>query len=324
MRTRFNLSFLLICVCSVLFSTENLSAENVYKRLFATECDSLIKENENNPNFVILDVRTHIEWVGEHLEGSIYRSTGDSDFYQQLDELPKHKIYLLHCKSGGRSAGAFAKMKELEFAEVYEMIGGINAWKSANKPTTTLIEPKLMLVDYKIVSNNNTDTLLVKITNRANGTLEFTSAAIDDLHEVTSNFKADKILEGAADYTFSVIHSPTYYGDDSTKINIQSNGGEIELSVVFKNGIIQSVPVLNFNELVIYPNPTSEKLYIKNHGESSVDEISILTINGQTVMKVNWNSISEGIPVNQLLQGVYFIRMKIEGKVVSKKFIIKR
>jgi rhodanese-related sulfurtransferase len=324
MRARLKLVFWSIFVCSILFSNETFASEAIYKRLIATQCDSLVKANKTNPNFVILDVRTHGEWVGDHLEGAIYRSTGDADFKKRLDELPKHKTYLLHCKSGGRSAGAFARMKELEFAEVYEMIGGINAWKNANKPTTNLIEPKLMLVDYNIGSGSNTDTLLVTVTNRANGTLTFSSAVFDDLHEITSNFKSNNNIDGAEDYTFSVIHTPIYYGDDSTKINVKSNGGEIVLSVVFKNGVIQSIPDYNINELVIYPNPASEILHIKNYVETSIDEISILNINGQTVMKANWNSISEGITVNQLLQGVYFIRMKMNGQFVSKKFIIKR
>ena len=54
-------------ILSLLLSTtasanKNKTAENIYGRLTATQCDSLIKANETNPNFVILDVRTPFEW----------------------------------------------------------------------------------------------------------------------------------------------------------------------------------------------------------------------------------------------------------------------
>ena len=51
-------------------------------------------------------------------------------YAEDLDQLDKTKMYLIHCKSGGRSAGAFNTMKELEFMEVYNMPGGINQWIS--------------------------------------------------------------------------------------------------------------------------------------------------------------------------------------------------
>jgi len=71
---------------------------NIYKQLTAVKCDSLVKANENNPNFVILDVRTPGEYSGSHLMGAINRSTGDSNFDAQLAALPKHKLFLMHCR----------------------------------------------------------------------------------------------------------------------------------------------------------------------------------------------------------------------------------
>ena len=128
----YRLLFILVLITSFNFLFAGYaSAENIYGRLTAFQCDSLIKANETNPNFVILDVRTSGEWNGYHIMGSINRSTGLADFTTQLDALPKQKIFLLHCQSGGRSAGAFQKMKDFQFAEVYEMIGGINSWNAA-------------------------------------------------------------------------------------------------------------------------------------------------------------------------------------------------
>jgi rhodanese-related sulfurtransferase len=107
---------------------------NKYKTISALSCDSLIKANTENPNFVILDVRTPDVWKSEHLSGSINRNYYDADFDAQLNALPKNKIFLLHCQSGGRSAPSLAKLKNLNFAEVYEMSGGINLWKANHFP----------------------------------------------------------------------------------------------------------------------------------------------------------------------------------------------
>lgn len=313
------ISVFLFCL-SLSFAVHGQSA-NIYGRLKAVQCDSLIKANETNPNFVILDVRTPGEWNNYHIMGSINRSTGLSDFTSQLDALPKHKIFLLHCQSGGKSAVAFQKMKDLEYAEVYEMIGGINAWNAAGLPTTTVTQPKLMLVNYESISGEINDTLKVTITNRANGMLSFTSANIDDLHSVSDNFNLTSQIQGAFDYTFSIIHSMHYTGDDSTQIMLASNGGELDLNVVFKNGIIQGIQQQPFDEPVVYPNPARDRLFVKNIDPAS--KLSILNIQGQPILIKEGFETTNGINVNGLKNGFYILQIRKEGRTVVKKFVVR-
>lgn len=313
---------------SIYASSENLS-DNIYKTISVALCDSLIKANETNPNFVILDVRRPTEWSPDHLNGSINRNYYDSDIDAQLDALPKNKIFLIHCLSGGRSAGAFAKMKNLNFTEVYEMSGGINAWKSASYPTTSTHSPKLMLVSYVETSedsnvNGSTDTINITITNRANDTLTFSSVSFNDVHEVTNNFNIQSKLKGAEDYTFSVYHTPSYFADDTTKITIWSNGGQIDINIVFEQGLIQSTQPENLIDLVVFPNPAKNNLFIKNNSLNTINEVSIININGQMVLNETYFSIQEGINISDLQNGVYFIRITSEEQTVSKKFIINR
>lgn len=300
------------------------SEENIYKRFTAIQCDSLIKANETNPDFVILDVRTPGEWESYHIFGSINRSTGLSDFAAQLNVLPKHKIFLLHCQSGGRSAGAFTKMKEMGFTEVYEMIGGINAWKNASLPVTTGVQPKLMLVSYlKTLPGAFADTLKITVTNRANGELTFSAVSFTDVHHLENNFNPGNILKGAEDYTFSVIHSPAYSEIDSTKIQIESNGGTLELNIVFKNGEIQGIADQNLSELVIFPNPASEKLFFKSGTNTMVEEICISNIAGQVLIHQTSFSDTDGINISGLKNGLYIVQIKSSNQVLSKKIVIK-
>jgi len=317
--------FLIATACNIYSAkaeTTDISG-NIYKQLTAVKCDSLIKANETNPNFVILDVRTPGEWSSYHLMGSINRSTGLADFDAQLAALPKHKLYLMHCQSGGRSAGAFAKMKNLGFAEVYEMAGGLNSWNTAKLPTTTVTGPKLMLVSKSsVISGNNTDTIKIIITNRANEKLVFTSVSVIDLHPVKHNFNNSIAIEGAADYTFSVFHSPKYSGTDSTKVKLESNGGNLEISIVFKNGTIVGIEEQHVAELTLYPNPATTKFFIEGLTEQKVEEMSILSLTGKLVLTKNNIYEQEGINISQLQSGIYIVRIKAGKQTVSKKLVI--
>ncbi len=323
------IAFIQILVVSIVLSNaiaakESVVLENIYGRLTAIQCDSLIKANEPNPNFVILDVRTPAEWNAYHIMGSINRSTGLADFTAQLDALPKQKIFLLHCQSGGRSAGAFAKMKELGFAEVYEMIGGINSWNSAKLPTTTISQPKLMLVSYDgITSGNSSDTIKVTVTNRANGNLTFGTVSFSDIHNIINNFNPGIELQGAQDYTFSIVHSPGYSGDESTKISMESNGGKIDLEIEFKNGIIVGIEEQQIEQITVYPNPVSQRLYFKPNGMNYFDEISVINLAGQKVITNTQISVSNGIDISYLKNGIYILSVKTGNRIFTEKFIVR-
>lgn len=300
------------------------SFSGIYKQFSALQCDSLIKANALNPNFVILDVRTPGEYDGGHLTGSINRSTGLTDFTAQLAALPKHKTFLLHCQSGGRSASTFAKMKELNFAEVYEMIGGMNSWKGAGLPTTTQTQPKLMLVSAnKKGSSASADSVSITITNRANGKLTFSNAFFRDAHPVSNNFNLSKTVEGAEDYLFTIVHSPHYPGVDTTRVKLESNGGLLDFNVVFKNGVIQGIHPVELPELRVFPNPAKDMLFVNSHGESLISEIRVLHINGQVVLTQNGLPLQNGIDISHLNNGLYIVHLKIDNNWISKKIIIR-
>jgi rhodanese-related sulfurtransferase len=323
--------FLMLFVCVLVSNINTAKAEttdtsgNIYKQLTAVKCDSLIKANAANPNFVILDVRTPAEYSSYHLMGAINRSTGDANFDAQLAALPKHKLFLLHCQSGGRSAGAFAKMKNLGYAEVYEMIGGLNSWNAAKLPTTTVTGPKLMLVSKSnIISGSNSDTIKITITNRANEKLTFISVSVSDLHSVNHNFNNGVAIEGSFDYTFSVFHSPKYSGTDSTKVKLESNGGNLEISILYKNGIVTEIEEQQITELNVYPNPATSKFFIEGSGVQELKEISIISLTGKRVLSKNNVFGMDGIDISQLQNGIYIVQIKAANQTVSKKLVIQK
>jgi phage shock protein E len=79
---------------------------------------------------VILDVRSPEEFLKERIEGAINMDTGHKDFLDHLDSLDKTKTYFLYCYNGKRSARIAIYMKELGFTKVYDLEGGLKAWKT--------------------------------------------------------------------------------------------------------------------------------------------------------------------------------------------------
>jgi len=99
------------------------------------EAFTLIQNNQNNPDFIIIDVRTLEEFVGEHIENATNIDFYSEAFRDMLNTLDKNKTYLIYCKVGGRSGSALDIMAELNFKEVYNILGGINQWKAEGLPT---------------------------------------------------------------------------------------------------------------------------------------------------------------------------------------------
>lgn len=113
------------------FGTQKKEVELIFHTdIDAAQASELIQENLENEDFVILDVRSPSEFKSGHIPGAVNINYYDSDFEAQLDELDKDKVYLLYCRSGGRSSNALKKMIRLEFKRVYHLKKGYNSWKN--------------------------------------------------------------------------------------------------------------------------------------------------------------------------------------------------
>jgi len=99
------------------------------------EAFTLIQDNQGNPDFVIIDVRTPAEFAGGHIENATNMDFYSEAFRDTLNSLDKNKTYLIYCQIGGRSGSALDIMAELNFEEVYNILGGINQWNTEGFPT---------------------------------------------------------------------------------------------------------------------------------------------------------------------------------------------
>lgn len=106
----------------------------IFVDLSVEDAFDLVESLAGDPDFVILDVRTPGEFASGHLENAANVDFYSPDFLDQLDELDRRAIYLVYCRSGGRSGSAHDEMASLGFATVYNMLGGITAWEDAGYP----------------------------------------------------------------------------------------------------------------------------------------------------------------------------------------------
>jgi rhodanese-related sulfurtransferase len=96
---------------------------------------TLIAENKDNPDFIIIDSRPQSMYAAAHIENAIniHLNTGDLDsFRSALNQLDKSKTYLTYCPSGCGSDAQ--EMKSLGFDEVYYIQDGINQWMAEGLP----------------------------------------------------------------------------------------------------------------------------------------------------------------------------------------------
>jgi rhodanese-related sulfurtransferase len=107
----------------------------IIENITPPEAFALIQDNHNNPDFVILDVRTPEEFADGHIENAINLDYYSETFQDELNKLDKNKTYLIYCRSGKRSSNALNIAGELEFREAYNMLGGIIEWKAEGLPT---------------------------------------------------------------------------------------------------------------------------------------------------------------------------------------------
>jgi rhodanese-related sulfurtransferase len=94
----------------------------------------MIQENQNNPDFSLLDVRTPQEFSQSHIEGAALLNYQSPDFKSKVQELDTNKTYLVYCRSGMRSSASADTMKSLGFQKVYNILGGIMEWETQGLP----------------------------------------------------------------------------------------------------------------------------------------------------------------------------------------------
>jgi hypothetical protein len=100
--------------------------------------------------------------------------------------------------------------------------------------------------------------------------------------------------------------------------DVTVNHGDFDFWVVkvgFATGIDQAL----FDNVNVYPNPTSDKIHVNTGTNINIKRISLCNIIGQTLTTTNENSID----VSKFPQGLYTLKIETDRGVVVKKVLVR-
>lgn len=106
-----------------------MNLTDIFRRvpsITAEEARRLV-EGENSSEVTILDVRQPAEYESGHIPGAVFIPLGE--LHERLHELDHHKQIIAQCRSGGRSRSATEILLSAGFRNVFNMEGGILAWR---------------------------------------------------------------------------------------------------------------------------------------------------------------------------------------------------
>ncbi|MDR3340148.1 MAG: T9SS type A sorting domain-containing protein [Candidatus Symbiothrix sp.] len=134
-------------------------------------------------------------------------------------------------------------------------------------------------------------------------------------------------LKGNPGSTLGYLLNPD--GDTpGSKIKRNPNGTESglpenALNFLLPDGVFTGIQTPSASAVKVYPNPTSEKLFVEL--PENATNITVLNITGQTVKRVKLSSVSTGeINISDLAAGIYFLKIEKPSGVETTKFLVKK
>lgn len=94
--------------------------------------EELKRKIDNGEEFQLIDVRETFEYEVSNLGGENIPLSG---ILIESDKIATDKPVIVQCRSGKRSAAAIAQLQTLGFDNLYNLEGGILAWKEKYDPS---------------------------------------------------------------------------------------------------------------------------------------------------------------------------------------------
>jgi thioredoxin len=154
MKTTFN--FLFLSFVGLFMNACQMQAKSDDKNqvLNATAFSEAIKSAKN-----IIDVRTSSEFESGHINGAVNIDWNADGFEQSMGNYKKEDPIYVYCLSGGRSGQAAQWLRQAGYTQVYELEGGMMAWRSNQLPEVNgnapVIADKISANAYQALLDSN-------------------------------------------------------------------------------------------------------------------------------------------------------------------------
>ena len=125
--TKYNLRRIIFLFAIVVVCCYSASAQPVVENVSSKD---MKRAMESESEVVVLDVRQPSEMGVGKIPGAENIDIRQDEFWLRFKELNKEKKYYIYCTNGGLSTSAARVMKQMGFKNVYNLLGGFEAWKS--------------------------------------------------------------------------------------------------------------------------------------------------------------------------------------------------
>ena len=126
-----------LCGGCTINKTNTLNQTQITENITPQEAFTLIQNNRDNPDFVIIHILKEEEIFEEQIENAVFLYLKSETFRGELNSFDKNKTYLIYhsCACGDISGAALDIMAEEGFKKVYKISDGLEAWEAAGLPT---------------------------------------------------------------------------------------------------------------------------------------------------------------------------------------------
>jgi len=94
----------------------------------------------------------------------------------------------------------------------------------------------------------------------------------------------------------------------------------VDEKAFYYRSVITQTPEMETNDVLVYPNPVKNTLFIKNQSSNNIS-CTIVSISGQKLMQFYIKGSDARISMENLPKGVYFLRINSESGTITKKLI---
>ncbi|HEX8015702.1 MAG TPA: T9SS type A sorting domain-containing protein, partial [Flavobacterium sp.] len=175
---------------------------------------------------------------------------------------------------------------------------------------------KEITINPSAPSINGKNTLTVEFTpGQTLGDILVDGQNIKWYSSQNSTGKTSKAAETTLPLTTVLVDGVTYYASQTIN-NVESPQ---RLAVTAKsNGALSNEDFVlpNFK---FYPNPVKNKLALSN--TANIDEVELLAVSGKSALVKKINDIHSEIDLSNISTGVYFLKVKSEGKIKTIKIV---
>lgn len=198
---------------------------------------------------------------------------------------------------------------------------GNNPANDNSTTTVKIIAPlPVTLVSFTAVKESS-------ISQLSWATTEETNSDRFEIERSTNGKNWNKIGSVASNGESNVLHNYKY--TDKTPINGENlyRLKMIDNDATFAYSSIRSVRFEGLANSVVsayvYPNPSTERVFLKTADLSGVSQVSVLDLNGRIVLTTK--VVAEGISVRSLSTGAYILKVfNADGSTSVHKFLISR